>query len=422
MQNKLLVLLLVCFAAALAAKPTPPPSASYYISLHGIDVNNTACTAASPCQTISHCLSLGPTGSDLTISIAAGIYDENLCGVAWDGNSSVTYNSITITGPSGELPVTTINCANSVSHFQFSALAKTTVTLSFLTLMRGMRGVGENGGCVYASNIEQLNLTNVQFTGCIAGFGGALYSDSLTVISNSRFTRNQAGTEGGALYIQSLTSGTSIVNSGFFSNTAGMGGAIYLFGGFLTFTSCNVSDNNATDNGGGLYLATPTPKKAGTMTFTNSNFTNNTAGKQGGGVFAENLNHTFNIFGALFTDNWSGDGLSGDANIACNSSAMQFCYACTAKDCLKACGASDQQSCSQNSTSLAKGGVLCYGSHYGMCSDVNCVCKVHMSKVEKILIAVICVLLVVGVVLITVDIVRYIIRRRREKNTYTPIK
>ena len=97
--------------------------------------------------------------------------------------------------------------------------------------------------------------------------------------------------------------------------------------------------------------------------------------RQGAGVYAANLNHSWNIFGALFTDNWSSSlrcdygtkyliffyllqfcflllnwlFFSGDSNIACNPSAMQFCYACTAKDCVTGCGISSAQSCSQNS-------------------------------------------------------------------------
>jgi len=335
---------------------------------------------------------------------------------------------VTVTGPTDPTKIVTIGCDNNGKRqFSFTNLPNTTITLQYLTLRKG--NVADNGGCVYASNVQNITLLNVTLDGCSATNGGGLYSDSVVNITFATFTLNQASTNGGALYLQSLANGSSISNSSITSNSAANGAGLYLFGDYLYIVNSIVANNNATSfsglggYGGGLYLATPNPnpvkhEKIGTYNFLNTNFTNNNATLQGGGVYAENLNHTWNIYGALFVDNWSTD--IGDSNIACNATAMEFCHGCTTTDCVTGCTVDGFQSCSQNTTNTKS--VFCYGSRFTMCTDPSCKCKAIVTKVEKILIVIIALLLVVGVTLIAVDVIRFVIRRRRENSTYTPIK
>lgn len=389
-------------------------ASNYYVAPNGLDTND--CSLANPCKTISYIIdSKGPSGSSINVSLAAGSYGPENCHVFALTTSNFTYSAISINGPAGTVLSAAIDCKNTARHFSFD-VNNTVVTISYLILQQG---TGGNGGCVLASALKNLTLQNVQLTECTASNGAALYSSVPTYINSSIFTFNQAGSNGGALFLESLTNGSSIVNSNFSFNTAGAGAAVYLYGDYLYFTNSLVFNNTAFSYGGGLYISTPTPKKKGTYNFMGSNFTNNNASLQGAGVYAENLNHTWNIFGALFIDNWS-TGVNGDSNIGCGASAPEFCYACTAKDCVNGCATTDELSCSQNTTSNQT--VLCYGAHFAMCKDSSCKCKTIMTKVEKILIVIIALLLVVGIVLITVDVARYVLKKRQQNSTYTPIK
>jgi hypothetical protein len=323
---------------------------------------------------------------------------------------------VNIAGPNGQQSAV-INCATSSKRqLWVSDLKNTTITLRYITLTKGY-GYNGNGGCVYASGIQQLNIDNVVFTNCTAVNGGGLYSNSPSSISNSTFSYNNAGA-GGALYLESLVPGTSVADSSIISNMAALGAGIYLFGDYLSVTQSIIAFNAAFDYGGGLYIASPTPTQSGNYNFLGTNITSNNGTLQGGGVYAENLSHPWNIFGALLTDNWSSD-VKGDSNIACNATAPQFCYACTAKDCTSQCTADGTASCSQILTSTPQ--IYCYGTKFDSCSDSSCTCAAKSSKIETILFVVIALLLAVGIVLIAVDVARHVIKKR-QGNDYTPIK
>ena len=71
-------------------------------------------------------------------------------------------------------------------------------------------------------------------------------------ITNSNFERNKAGL-GGAVYIES--SDISIENCNFNENEANTGGAINVYNDRTTMTNCNFTSNTATESGGAIYIA-----------------------------------------------------------------------------------------------------------------------------------------------------------------------
>lgn len=88
----------------------------------------------------------------------------------------------------------------------------------------------EEGGAIYTSTDEYVEITECEFYGNSAGNGGAVYinaSNDRTVIRDCIFTENQATERGGAIFVND--------------------DAVYLNGGTIT-------DNYAREHGGGVYV------------------------------------------------------------------------------------------------------------------------------------------------------------------------
>jgi fibronectin-binding autotransporter adhesin len=105
--------------------------------------------------------------------------------------------------------------------------------------------------------------------GGICQDGGSLRVDTYPYIAN-----NQAGLDGGGIYI----SGTADLTATLAQNGAQNGGGVYVSAGSLvTVTNSNVNNNIANRDGGGFW-------NAGMLTFSGGNVTNNQA-TNGGGVY-----------------------------------------------------------------------------------------------------------------------------------------
>ena len=101
-------------------------------------------------------------------------------------------------------------------------------------------------------------------------------------MSNTTFTDNTAGTDGGAICNKGGT--VNVTSSSFTNNTSSGeyngGGAIFnYYSGSLTINSCTFTANTATTNGGAINVT------AATLKVTNSTFTNNTASGDGGAIY-----------------------------------------------------------------------------------------------------------------------------------------
>lgn len=380
-----------------------------YLSPSGSD-NNPQCSSTSPCQTLSRCFSLYGQSSDLTISLNQGTYTNpgNCFTQVGGGYYSNISNLIIQAAPNNTV---IIDCGSVYSHFRFQAsVSPLSVTLNGLTLINGF--TNGNGGCVSAQGIVGLVVQNSVFKNCQAQLsGGAIYADISVSILDSNFY-NSFAANGGALYFLASSSVSKCVIS---NNNATNGGGLYVASSSLWITSTNITFNIATQ-GGGLYLAPPQANTVGAYNFAGTNISNNYA-VLGGGLYAYNVNHTWNIYGATFTNNNATN--KEDPNVACdNTTAALFCYSCDTKDCSSECAVlNNNQSCSQTPSTIK-----CYTTKFSTCKATDsCTCQDDgLPKAAKILIILIAICLFVGVVLIVADVVRHFIRKNQ--SGYTPIK
>jgi predicted outer membrane repeat protein len=163
-------------------------------------------------------------------------------------------------------------------------------------------GTYTDGGAIFALPTGDLTINNSVFSGNSAGDeGGAIWYDDANgklTISHSTFVDNTASTgDGGAIeYNPPNTVGTrlfSITDSTFSNNSAGgEGGAVYICcaNNTITISGSTFSGNTAGADGGGLYncCGASGGDLASTVSITNSTFSGNTATSYyGGGITAE---------------------------------------------------------------------------------------------------------------------------------------
>jgi uncharacterized repeat protein (TIGR01451 family) len=119
-----------------------------------------------------------------------------------------------------------------------------------------------DGAAIYS--MDTLNVTGSTFTN---NGGGAIINEFSTLnVTDSTFIGNSAIYYGGAIYNDG---NSTISNSTFTNNTAHDGGAISSFGN-LTIYGNNFTDNHATEYGGAIYIE-------GNSTVNFNRFNNNTA-------------------------------------------------------------------------------------------------------------------------------------------------
>uniref|UniRef100_UPI00386D9648 hypothetical protein n=1 Tax=Methanobrevibacter sp. TaxID=66852 RepID=UPI00386D9648 len=102
------------------------------------------------------------------------------------------------------------------------------------------------------SNVNNVNFTNNRVTQWNAGCALRI-EGSNSQVSNSKFERNTAQSNGGAIY--NPAQGTQIVNCNFTENSVlnANGGAIYSTGAGLTVNECIFEDNTAPGSGNDIY-------------------------------------------------------------------------------------------------------------------------------------------------------------------------
>ncbi len=205
-----------------------------------------------------------------------------------------------------------------------NALASTQITAQFIRTTFTDNHSVKNGGAVsfelksYNGN-SNLKITDCEFSGNQAEVsGGAIHVvgpssswlDMDLIISGSRFTHNQAGEHGGAIffnapYVQNTRS-YSISDSVFTDNSADQnGGAVFIgqSGGTFALTSNRFEGNTAQLNGGAIFSACKTLNVLGSETAP-SEFENNSA-QYGGAIYAssEGNGRTVNISDSIFAVN-----------------------------------------------------------------------------------------------------------------------
>ncbi|RHX99781.1 hypothetical protein DYB36_013603, partial [Aphanomyces astaci] len=179
----------------------------------------------------------------------------------------------------------------------------------FQSSVRGGVGSSELGGGIYVE-LSSVYLEQSVVSQCSANYGGAIYAyNSSVTLNNSRITDNLALLDGGGIYADG-SSAVSGWNSFIQSNSATRyGGGVFTLGlanvlwsdplgpleialnvasygggvainGSLASSNVRLTSNNATTDGGGLYLLT-----ASSVSDSNSVIMLNHAMQSGGGVF-----------------------------------------------------------------------------------------------------------------------------------------
>ncbi len=117
----------------------------------------------------------------------------------------------------------------------------------------------------------QGTFTSCSFIGNYAGTGGALnpHRHGHAVIKNSEFRNNDAGSTGGAIYVNNGLSSLQLENATFEGNTAPEGGAVALAAGVDSSTIVNATfiNNNATTGVGGALRIQGSGHEVGFSTF-----------------------------------------------------------------------------------------------------------------------------------------------------------
>jgi len=191
---------------------------------------------------------------------------------------------------------------------------------------------GINGGAIN-SLLSTLTVEDSTFTnndtsagGSIGpdtrGYGGAIYTDGANpniadtiTISNSRFDSNSGAGQGGGLYLFAYSSGqdsvvvenSTVINNSVVEDTRGdaLGGGVNVGGGGnFTFNNTTVASNRANQQGGGLWVGSPTTINNSTI-YGNRAETADGNGGLGGGLFLPG-NPSVSINSSTIADNYAG--------------------------------------------------------------------------------------------------------------------
>lgn len=252
----------------------------------------------NPGTMVSGCVS-GTAGSD-TIT-----FDSNLAGESVNLNSQLSVNEaliinglgedlLTITGGGASRIISASNTELTLNDIKFSGgqasgnggairAQNTTLIVSDCTFS-GNTATG--GGAISLATSSSATVSNSTFMENSASSGGALYTDqaSLKVIGST--ISNNAATDagGGAIYAEndsylSIESSTVAANS---ATGGGQGGAFYLGQNQIAkIENTTISANSATSSGGGLYT-----RNQAMVSISNSTVSGNSA-DSGGGFHAE---------------------------------------------------------------------------------------------------------------------------------------
>ncbi len=191
-----------------------------------------------------------------------------------------------------------------------------------------------NGGGIYITSSSLQNLTRLFFSDVLANKatnGGGIYidalgspsTDDLQLINYFTVMGNIATNNGGGMYL-SLKNAAQVsffgANPISINNKATNGGGIYVdvTDGTLLINSASFNarqvftSNNATEDGGGMYLAAGSNIGiSGNNTFS-GDFVNNSAGRDGGGLYATTSGYI--QIGSIADTSFTGDFINNSAN------------------------------------------------------------------------------------------------------------
>ncbi len=228
-------------------------------------------------------------GNGSTISISGhSLFDINSAyrggAIYLEGNSEISITDTDLTNNNSELAY------NSGSNGGAIYLENTTAVINNSKLIGNYSEDNANGGALYIDNNtgEEVNIINSEFK-----YNGYLDSTSKTF-------------NGGAIYLLNGSLNISGAGSDISSNCTnnGAGGGIYIYGGNLSISNASISNNGfigvgapETQSGGGIYF------RGSSLTIDRVKFINNQAEDNGGGIFINPVTADININNSLFRSN-----------------------------------------------------------------------------------------------------------------------
>ncbi|WP_292750275.1 Cna B-type domain-containing protein, partial [Methanobrevibacter sp.] len=210
-------------------------------------------------------------------------------------NNRAIYNGSENTGLGGAFDIVGDNILVDGTHSN-----NNTARLGGSTFIRGSNVTVKN------SNLDN---NSAELRGGALNIGGGIGSQIINVSASN----NEAGTLGGAVYVEGDKALFDNVTS--IHNTAVEGGSSYIAGNEVIVRNCNLDNNSATDNGGGLYVS------GDNCTFENVALSNCNATQFGGAVYVEGNNDVFDNVTSIHNTAYHG----GSSYINGNNTTIMNC-------------------------------------------------------------------------------------------------
>jgi parallel beta-helix repeat protein len=212
-----------------------------------------------PKKTIQAGLDAAASGWGYIILVANGTYQG-------EGNTNLNFKgkALTLKSVNGR-EHTTIDCQNNGRAFWFKeAEGADTIVEGFRVINCLIQPTSPFevvlGGALRCSGASP-TITNCEFGSNTAYMGGAIYLDlSRSILSDCILNENRALTIGGGMYISKSIAKISscIINGNYATENSGEGGGVYLFYAEPTFSKCNITLNSALYGGGISSLSSNT--------------------------------------------------------------------------------------------------------------------------------------------------------------------
>ncbi len=172
---------------------------------------------------------------------------------------------------------------------------------------------GNNASRVFTINSRaSATISGVGITGGMAATnGGGILNNGTLTLSHSTVSGNTATDAGGGIYsINALhlancsITGNSVTGyTGYYGQTPGSGGGVFVGNGVATFSGCVISNNTASNQTGGYAGGI---ENKGTMTIARCTLANNSAG--GGGAIENAPRATLDVTDTTLSGNTGGFG------------------------------------------------------------------------------------------------------------------
>jgi predicted outer membrane repeat protein len=249
----------------------------------------------------------GIYATNIALSLNAGSINNNQATTGSGGalyltggtvtlGASITNNTAAANGggiyrANGDLTLSGIsvmtNTATSGSGGGIAMTGSNVATLTNVRLLNNKAGISGGGAYLGANKATVANSSEIRNNIAQTGSGGGVYiavTGTVTITNNSLIRDNQATNNGigGGFYVAAASA--TITGNTFLTNTASLGGGLYLSGissGRLDGNTIQYNRATAT-NGGGIYL------NNAKLTVSGLNLTRNTAQVSGGGLYANN--------------------------------------------------------------------------------------------------------------------------------------